>query len=81
MEDRLSGRTRPALEPRTPPAAKALVAELNKVKERGRTLGVIGTPNFFINGRLIKSVLTMKEIKDIIDPIIASGGATVAEKT
>ena len=52
---------------------KAMIAELNKVKERGRTLGVIGTPNFFINGRLIKTVLTLSDIKAIIDPILAAG--------
>ena len=34
---------------------KALIRDLNAVKERGRTLGIVGTPNFFINGRLIKS--------------------------
>ena len=50
-----------------------MIAELNKVKERGRTLGVIGTPNFFINGRLIKTVLTLSDIKAIIDPILAAG--------
>ena len=64
---------------------KAMIAELNKVKERGRTLGVIGTPNFFINGRLIKSVLTLADVKAIIDPLIAGGGATaeapVAQKS
>ena len=64
---------------------KAMIGELNKVKERGRSLGVIGTPNFFINGRLIKSVLTLADVKAIIDPIIAGGGASaeapVAQKS
>ncbi len=40
---------------------KKLVAELNAVKERGRTLGVIGTPNFFIGNKLHKRVLTMTD--------------------
>lgn len=53
---------------------KMLVAELNKVKERGRTLGIVGTPNFFINGRLIKSELSLPALKAIIDPLIATGG-------
>ena len=53
---------------------KALTTELNKVKERGRTLGVIGTPNFFVNGRLIKNTMTLPELKAVIDPLIAAAG-------
>ena len=55
---------------------KALIANLNAVKERGRTLGVIGTPNFFINNKLYKRVLTMTDF----DQLIGQGGATVAVK-
>ena len=55
-----------------------MIAGLNWVKERGRKLGVIGTPNFFVNGRLIKSVVGMPELRAMIDPILAgkvtSGG-------
>lgn len=40
---------------------KALIANLKTVKERGRTLGVIGTPNFFIGNKLHKRVLTMTD--------------------
>jgi protein-disulfide isomerase len=40
-----------------------MVTKLNWVKERGRKLGVIGTPNFFINGKLVKSVIGMNEIR------------------
>lgn len=50
---------------------RAMIEALNQVKERGRTLGVIGTPNFFINGRLVKSVLGMQELRGMIDPILA----------
>jgi protein-disulfide isomerase len=50
---------------------KALIDGLRWVKERGRTLGIIGTPNFFINGKLVKSVVGMKEIRELIDPIIS----------
>ena len=53
-------------------ADKGLVRELNAIKERGRTLGIVGTPNFFINGRLIKNTLTLKDIKAIIDPLLAA---------
>lgn len=45
----------------------ALVSGLNWVKDRGRTLGVIGTPNFFVNGRLVKSVIGMPEIRELVD--------------
>ncbi len=56
-----------------------MIAQLNWVKERGRKLGVIGTPNFFIQGRLVKRVIGMKEIREVVDPILtgrstASGG-------
>jgi protein-disulfide isomerase len=49
---------------------QALVSQLNWVKERGRKLGVIGTPNFFLNGRLIKSVIGMPEIRAMVDPLL-----------
>ena len=41
------------------------------IKERGRTLGVIGTPNFFIHGKLVKSVIGIDEIREMVDPILA----------
>jgi len=45
---------------------KTLTANLNAVKERGRTLGVIGTPNFFINNKLYKRVLTMTDFDRVV---------------
>jgi protein-disulfide isomerase len=50
---------------------KTLIEGLRWVKERGRKLGVIGTPNFFVNGKLVKTVIGMPEIRAMIDPIIA----------
>lgn len=50
---------------------QALIGGLKWVKDRGRTLGIIGTPNFFINERRIKSVLTMAEIREIVEPLAA----------
>lgn len=47
-----------------------LIGDLNAVKERGRLLGVIGTPNFFVNTKLYKSVLTMTDF----DQIVAGSG-------
>lgn len=49
---------------------QGMIAALNQVKDRGRELGVIGTPNFFINGRLVKKALGLKELREIIDPLI-----------
>jgi protein-disulfide isomerase len=51
---------------------RGMINALNQVKERGRVLGVIGTPNFFVDGKLVKSVIGMKEIREMVDPILAS---------
>lgn len=50
---------------------RAMINSLNWVKERGRTLGIIGTPNFFIQGKLVKSAIGIKEIREMVDPILA----------
>jgi protein-disulfide isomerase len=52
-------------------ADKALAKELNTIKERGRTLGIIGTPNFFIDNKLIKSVVTYADLKLMLDQRLA----------
>ncbi|MFZ4805779.1 MAG: DsbA family protein [Hyphomicrobiaceae bacterium] len=54
---------------------QAMIDGLKWVKDRGRTLGVIGTPNFFVNGRLIKSQLGMKEIRELVEPVLANAPA------
>jgi protein-disulfide isomerase len=54
---------------------EALINSLKWVKERGRTLGVIGTPNFFIGNTRVKSQLTIKEIREMVDPMLAGGVA------
>ncbi len=46
---------------------RGMISQLNAVKERGRKLGVIGTPNFFVNGRLVKSVVGMPEIRSMVE--------------
>lgn len=58
---------------------KALVASLDAVKQRGRLLGIVGTPNYFINGRLIKHTLTLNDMRAIVDPLLA-GNASVAQR-
>ena len=62
---------------------RGMIQALNRVKERGRTLGVIGTPNFFVQGKLVKTVIGIKEIREMVDPILAgrvaaSGGTAKA---
>lgn len=58
---------------------QAMIEGLKWVKERGRKLGIIGTPNFFIETKLVKSVLTMNEIKAMVEPVLA--GASSAPVT
>lgn len=57
---------------------QAMIEGLKWVKERGRTLGIIGTPNFFIDGQLIKKELTLDEIRALVEARLA--GAAVASK-
>ncbi|MEO1693872.1 MAG: thioredoxin domain-containing protein [Pseudomonadota bacterium] len=52
-------------------ADQKLIADLKVVKDRGRTLGIIGTPNFFVNEKLEKRVLTMDDFRALIDPLVA----------
>ncbi len=47
-------------------ADKSLSSKLNQIKERGRTLGVIGTPNYFINAKLYKRRLTTSDIHRLV---------------
>jgi protein-disulfide isomerase len=57
---------------------QAMIDALKWVKERGRKLGVIGTPNFFIGGKLVRSTLTMKDIREIVEPLLATAATTAA---
>jgi len=49
---------------------QAMIDGLKWVKDRGRTLGIIGTPNFFIESTLVKKVLTIGEIRAMVEPLI-----------
>ena len=42
---------------------KDMVAKLTQIKDRGRKLGIIGTPNYFINGKLIKAEISLGDIR------------------
>jgi protein-disulfide isomerase len=54
---------------------RGMIDALNGIKERGRTLGIIGTPNFFVQGKLVKSVIGISEIRAMVDPILADWSA------
>jgi protein-disulfide isomerase len=55
---------------------RGMIAAINGIKERGRTLGIIGTPNFFINGKLVKQVIGIAEVRAMVDPILSGRVAT-----
>ena len=51
-----------------------LIDGLKQVKDRGRTLGIIGTPNFFIDGKLVKKVIGVPELRQLLDAALAGRG-------
>ena len=70
------GMTRPEFDACT--KNHSMIDNLKWVKERGRTLGIIGTPNFFVGGKLVKSVLTMDEIRALVEPQLSGSAAATA---
>ena len=50
---------------------QAIIDGLKWVKDRGRSLGIIGTPNFFIGDKLVKKEVGIKEIREMVDPLLA----------
>jgi protein-disulfide isomerase len=57
---------------------RGMIAAINGIKERGRTLGIIGTPNFFVDGKLVKSFLSVAELRAMVDPALAARAATAS---
>lgn len=57
---------------------QGMISDLQWVKDRGRKLGIIGTPNFFIQNKLYKKQLTVAEIKEAIGQL--QNGAAVAAR-
>lgn len=51
-----------------------MIDGLKWVKDRGRTLGIIGTPNFFVDGKLVKRVLSYEDITAMVDAALAGKG-------
>ncbi len=52
---------------------QVLIDNLNAIKNRGRKLGVTGTPTFFINGKKFRKPLSIEEIRTIIDAQLKLG--------
>jgi protein-disulfide isomerase len=55
-----------------------MINGLKWVKDRGRTLGIIGTPNFFVDGKLVKRVLSLEDLTALVDVALAAKGASGA---
>jgi protein-disulfide isomerase len=51
---------------------QAMIDGLKWVKDRGRTLGIIGTPNFFVQGKLVKKTLSMSDIREMVEPLLSA---------
>jgi protein-disulfide isomerase len=59
---------------------QSIIEALKAIKERGRKLGIIGTPNFFIQEKRIKSTLTMADIRAHVDPLLGAAPAATAQR-
>jgi protein-disulfide isomerase len=57
---------------------QGMIENLKWVKERGRKLGVIGTPNYFVGGKLVKKELTMADIRELVAAELTGSAATAA---
>ena len=55
---------------------QGMIENLKWVKDRGRKLGIVGTPNYFVGDQLIKKELTMADIRAFVEPRI--GGVAPA---
>lgn len=57
---------------------QGMIEALKWVKERGRKLGIIGTPNYFVGDKLIKRELTLADIRAIADRAPIPGTPTAS---
>jgi len=55
-----------------------LVEGLKAIKDRGRKLGIIGTPNFFVQDKLIKKAVDLPELSGLIEAALRSNSAAAA---
>ncbi len=51
---------------------QAMIDGLKWIKDRGRTLGIIGTPNFFVDGKLVKRVLSLEDLSAMVETALAA---------
>lgn len=58
---------------------QAMIEGLKWVKDRGRTLGVIGTPNFFVGNKLVKKELSIEDIRAMVGPLVAARATASAD--
>jgi protein-disulfide isomerase len=56
---------------------QGMIDGLKWVKERGRKLGIVGTPNFFVQGRLVKSTLGAQELRELVEAALKAPAAAV----
>ncbi len=52
-------------------ANQDIINGIKEAKQRGRDLGVIGTPTFFINGKQLRGAMTLARLSAEIDPLLA----------
>ena len=57
---------------------QGMIEQLKWVKDRGRKLGIVGTPNYFVGDQLIKKELTMADIRALVEARIGGGTPTAA---
>jgi protein-disulfide isomerase len=57
---------------------QGMIEALKWVKERGRKLGIIGTPNYFVGDKLVKKELTLADIREIVDGVPQNGVPTAS---
>ncbi|HPG89911.1 MAG TPA: thioredoxin domain-containing protein, partial [Hyphomicrobium sp.] len=50
---------------------QGMIENLKWVKDRGRKLGIVGTPNYFVNDQLIKKELSMADIQALVEPRVS----------
>ena len=53
---------------------QAIIDGLNWVKQRGRRLGVYGTPTFFINGEMVPKIMSSDQLRKKLDSLLAASG-------
>lgn len=59
---------------------QGMIEQLKWVKERGRKLGIVGTPNYFVGDKLIKKELTMADIRELVEQRAGVAQPTAAAK-